>query len=62
MELIVFCGIQGSGKTTFYRERFFNTHLRISLDLVKTRERDPRPPTRTGGTKIAQHGGGRSRP
>jgi predicted kinase len=40
MELIVFSGIQGSGKTTFYLERFFTTHLRISLDLVKTRERE----------------------
>src|SRR5438874_11309059 len=40
MELIVFSGIQGSGKTTFYLQRFFSTHVRISLDLLKTRERE----------------------
>ena len=40
MELIVFSGVQGSGKSTFYRERFFSTHVRISLDLLKTRGRE----------------------
>ncbi|MDB5249801.1 MAG: polynucleotide kinase, 3-phosphatase-like [Segetibacter sp.] len=37
MEAIIFCGIQASGKTTFYKEHFFKTHLRISLDLLNTR-------------------------
>ena len=40
MELIVFSGIQASGKTTFYRERFLATHARVSLDLLKTRQRE----------------------
>ena len=40
MELIVLCGIPAAGKTTFYRERFLATHVRISLDLLKTRERE----------------------
>src|SRR5215469_3038189 len=40
MEAVILVGIQGSGKTTFYRQRFFETHLRISLDLVKTRRRE----------------------
>jgi predicted kinase len=40
MELIVFCGIPGSGKTTFYRDRLLATHVRVSLDLLKTRERE----------------------
>src|SRR5581483_10407647 len=40
MEAVIFCGIQASGKTTFYRERFFDTHVRISLDLVRTRRRE----------------------
>ena len=40
MEAVIFCGIQGSGKSTFYRERFFHTHVRISLDLLKTRHRE----------------------
>lgn len=39
MELIVFCGVQGSGKSSFYLERFYHTHLRLSLDLLKTRHR-----------------------
>jgi predicted kinase len=40
MEAIIFVGIQASGKSTFYKERFFNTHVRISLDLLKTRHRE----------------------
>jgi len=40
MEAVVFCGIQASGKTTFYRQRFFDTHVRISLDLLRTRRRE----------------------
>ena len=40
MELLVFAGIQGSGKTTFYRDRFLATHVRLSLDLLKTRQRE----------------------
>jgi hypothetical protein len=40
VEAIVFCGIQGSGKTSFYRERFLETHVRISLDMLRTRRRE----------------------
>ncbi len=40
MEAIIFVGVQGSGKTTFYLERFFATHLRLSLDLLRTRHRE----------------------
>lgn len=40
MEAIIFCGIQGSGKTTFYRDQFLKTHVRIGLDLLKTRNRE----------------------
>ncbi len=40
VEAIIFIGIQGSGKSTFYREKFFDTHVRISLDLLKTRTRE----------------------
>jgi predicted kinase len=32
VELIVFSGLQASGKTTFYRERFAASHLHISKD------------------------------
>jgi predicted kinase len=40
MEAIIFIGIQASGKSTFYKENFFNTHLRISNDLLKTKNRE----------------------
>lgn len=40
MEAVIFVGIQGSGKTSFYRERLFNTHVRISLDMLRTRHRE----------------------
>ena len=40
MEAIILVGVQGSGKTTFYRERFFDTHVRISLDMLRTRHRE----------------------
>jgi predicted kinase len=31
-ELIVFSGLQASGKTTFYRERFATSHVHVSKD------------------------------
>jgi predicted kinase len=40
VEAILFCGIQASGKTTFYRMRFAETHVRLSLDMLKTRHRE----------------------
>ncbi len=40
MHAVIFTGIQASGKTTFYRERFFETHVRISLDMLHTRNRE----------------------
>jgi predicted kinase len=40
MEIIIFCGIQASGKTTFYKEHFFKTHMRISLDQLHTRNKE----------------------
>jgi predicted kinase len=42
MQAILFIGIQGAGKSTFYREYFFDTHVRISLDLLRTRHREQR--------------------
>jgi predicted kinase len=40
LEAVIFVGIQASGKSSFYRERFFDTHLRINLDILKTRRRE----------------------
>jgi hypothetical protein len=40
MEAAIFIGIPAAGKTTFYRERFFETHMRLSLDMLRTRHRE----------------------
>jgi predicted kinase len=42
VEAVIFVGLQGAGKSTFYKERFFDTHLRINLDMLKTRHRERR--------------------
>ena len=34
MELVVFVGLQASGKSTFFRERFAETHEHVSKDLL----------------------------
>lgn len=34
------CGVQASGKTTLFRDRFLATHVRISMDLLRTRARE----------------------
>lgn len=39
MEAVLFIGIQGAGKSTFYQRHFFNSHLRLNLDQLKTRHR-----------------------
>ena len=40
MEAIIFIGIPASGKSTLYHEKFADTHLRINLDMLKTRSRE----------------------
>jgi predicted kinase len=40
VEAVIFTGIQASGKSAFYKERFFHSHVRISLDLLRTRHRE----------------------
>lgn len=42
MEAIIFCGIQASGKSTYYQQHFFHSHVRISMDLLRTRNRERR--------------------
>lgn len=41
-EAVVLWGIQASGKSTYYVTRFFDTHVRISQDLLRTRHRASR--------------------
>ncbi len=40
MEAVIFIGIQATGKSTFYVQRFYNTHVRINLDMLRTRRRE----------------------
>jgi hypothetical protein len=39
-EAVIFTGVQAAGKSTFYRERFFDTHVRINMDMLRTRRRE----------------------
>src|SRR5947199_7629828 len=42
-ELVIFVGLQGSGKTTYYHEHFAATHVHVSKDLMpNARNRDLR--------------------
>jgi predicted kinase len=40
MELVLFIGPPAAGKSTFYAARFAQTHLRLSLDMLRTRHRE----------------------
>lgn len=40
MELIIFTGIQASGKSMFYKQQFSDTHIRVNLDMLRTRHRE----------------------
>jgi predicted kinase len=40
IEAVILTGVQGSGKTTLYRDRFLETHARVSMDLLRTRARE----------------------
>lgn len=40
MEAILLMGIQATGKSTFYKHNFADTHLRINLDMLHTRHRE----------------------
>ena len=40
MEAVIFAGLQAAGKSTFYREHFFATHVRVNLDMLRTRRRE----------------------
>ena len=39
-EAVILTGVQAAGKSTFYRERFFETHVRINMDMLRTRRRE----------------------
>ncbi len=40
MEVVILIGIQGAGKSTFCQQRFYDTHIRVNLDMLRTRRRE----------------------
>jgi predicted kinase len=48
MDIIILIGLQASGKSTFYRAHFADTHEHISKDLLSRRK--SKQESETGGT------------
>lgn len=40
MEMVLFIGLQATGKSEFYKRCFYKTHMRINLDMLRTRNRE----------------------
>jgi len=40
MEAVIFIGIQGAGKSTFFKQNFVDTHIRINGDMLRTKRRE----------------------
>ena len=40
MEAVLLVGVQASGKSSFFAERFSDSHVRINLDMLRTRHRE----------------------
>lgn len=40
MKLVIFIGIQATGKSSFYKDRFYRTHVRVNYDMLNTRHRE----------------------
>lgn len=40
MEMLIFCGLQGAGKSTYYSRHLWDTHVRLNMDMLKTRHRE----------------------
>jgi predicted kinase len=40
VQAVLFIGCQASGKSTFYQSRFSDSHIRINLDMLRTRHRE----------------------
>jgi predicted kinase len=37
---VIFVGVQGAGKSTYFREHYADTHVRLNLDMLRTRHRE----------------------
>lgn len=42
MELVIFCGLQAAGKSTFYARTLAGTHVLVSKDLLRNNKRPER--------------------
>jgi predicted kinase len=40
MQMVLMIGLQGSGKSSFCRQQFYDSHVRINLDMLRTRNRE----------------------
>jgi predicted kinase len=40
MQAVILIGVQATGKSTYFKERFIDTHVRINLDMLRTRHRE----------------------
>ncbi|MDD4881998.1 MAG: AAA family ATPase [Gallionellaceae bacterium] len=40
MEAILFSGIQAAGKSAYFKARFADSHVRLNLDMLRTRHRE----------------------
>jgi predicted kinase len=40
LECVLLIGIQASGKSTFYKQYLYDTHMRINLDMLKSRHKE----------------------
>jgi predicted kinase len=40
MEAVIFVGIQASGKSTYYLQHFYHSHIRLNMDMLRTRHRE----------------------
>lgn len=40
MQAVLLIGLQASGKSTFYKNRLADTHIRLNLDMLRTRHRE----------------------
>ncbi|WP_153118015.1 AAA family ATPase [Rhodocyclus tenuis] len=39
-EAVILCGVQGAGKRSFCREYYWDSHIRINYDMLRTRHRE----------------------
>lgn len=40
MQAVIFMGLQACGKSTYYKQNFVDSHIRINLDMLRTRNRE----------------------